>query len=103
MEPGAGRNRASTAQSERESGLRVVDDGKERGIDTTGTTEQQSADSAQPPVEEVQPAGRPQANARFSSRKGKGPLTPEQEAAEAALRAMWEEFKASADPTSARS
>ncbi|PRY18593.1 RNA polymerase sigma factor WhiG [Kineococcus rhizosphaerae] len=99
MEPGAGRERASTAQTDDASALRVVDEGEERGIDTTGTTEQQSTDTAsETTAEEVQPAGRPQANARFTSRKGKGPSTPEQEAAEAALRAMWEEFKASADP-----
>jgi len=46
----------------------------------------------------VVPAGRPQANARFTARAGKAPLTPEQEAAEAALRALWEDFKATADP-----
>jgi len=45
---------------------------------------------------DAQPAGRPQANARFTSRKG--PSTPEQEEAEAALRAMWEDFKATAEP-----
>jgi RNA polymerase sigma factor for flagellar operon FliA len=104
---GAGHERASTARSD----LRVVDDGQELTIDTVGTTQTGTSDektnraveAATAAAEgtgvvedENRPAGRPQANARFTSRKG--PQTPEQEQAEAALRAMWEEFKSSADP-----
>ena len=110
MDSGAGRERATTRETGHSTGsdLRVVEDGQERTIDTAGTTEadqktnravEAAADAAAgngAPVDENRPAGRPQANARFTSRKG--PQTPEQEQAEAALRAMWEEFKSDADP-----
>jgi RNA polymerase sigma factor for flagellar operon FliA len=110
VDSGAGRERATTQETDHSTGpdLRVVEDGQERTIDTAGTTEadqktnravEAAADAAAgngAPVDENRPAGRPQANARFTSRKG--PQTPEQEQAEAALRTMWEEFKSDADP-----
>ncbi len=91
MDAAAGRERAATAPSERvQPDLRIVE-----GAGTTAGAPVADTVVADP-VEEVRPAGRPQANARFTSRKG--PSTPEQEEAEAALRAMWEDFKATADP-----
>ncbi len=113
MDAAAGREgAATTARRRTASDVRVVDArarqdsaggtaaGPAAGSGAAATGEAATGDAAQRAAaqeapEEVRPAGRPQANARFSSRKG--PSTPEQEAAEAALRQMWEHFKATGD------
>jgi RNA polymerase sigma factor for flagellar operon FliA len=122
VDAGAGRERASTATQRPDRDLQVVqappaevaqNGATQNGVTQNGATQDGALEGGAPdgaahepvvpdaaaPADgsgEVQPAGRPQANARFTSRKG--PSTPEQEAAEAALRAMWEDFKATAEP-----